>query len=257
MKKDDQYWDKPWSLVDGCTPCSPGCERCWSAAIAWRFEKAPTPGEDAFTCQPGEEPPQYTGRVEFRHDRLGIPLKRKTPTVYSIWTDLFHEDIHQGAISDAFDVMGRCPQHIFLVLTKRAKRMSEFLHMSHYPNVWLGVTVCNQAEAYEKIPLLLQTLAAHRYISVEPMLGPIDLWQESTIDGGPKFGPQPGIPHIAVDWVICGPETGAGKRPMDEAWARSLYGQCLEANVPFFSKGDLPGLPRELPFNLSERGEKT
>jgi len=240
MKKDDQYWDRAWSLVEGCTPCSPGCERCWSAGIYSRVK--PSSG---LTVRHPYKTPQYTGRVKFCNDRLDIPTNRKKPTVYAIWTDLFHESLDPADIGWTMSVIIECPQHTFLVLTKRAERMCDLLKkFGAHSNVWLGVTVCNQAEANEKIPLLLQTPAAHRYISVEPMLGPIDLGEficETWSRGGLTLG-------TYLDWVICGPETGAGRRPMDEAWARSLYEQCKADNVPFFYKGDLPGLPRELPF---------
>ena len=180
----------------------------------------------------------YNGRVVFREDRLAIPFHAAKPAVWCIWTDLFHEAVEDEAIIGAFHTMIHSPRQTFLVLTKRAKRMLDFLDgmALKSPNIWHGVTVCNQAEADEKIPLLLETPAAHRFVSVEPMLEPIFLQRH--------------FRHwmAEIDWVICGPETGPGKRPMDEAWAQNLYKQCQEANVPFFYKGETLDLPRELPW---------
>lgn len=134
-------------------------------------------------------------------------------------------------------------QHTFIVLINRPKRMKKFVsittqedvapHPWPLPNVWLGLTVCNQAEADEKIPVLLGTPAAKRFVSVEPMLGPVDLdkneflspWR-SQIDRDLPF----------IDWVICGGETGPGARPMHPDWVRSLRDQCQSAGVPFFFK---------------------
>lgn len=108
------------------------------------------------------------------------------------------------------------------------------------PNVWLGVTAENQARADERIPDLLATPAARRFVSVEPMLGPVDL-AYTCFNGADSFGTMPGI-----DWVIAGPETGPGKRPCDPAWIRDLYEQCRAAGVPFWDKSHEP-LAREAP----------
>lgn len=186
-------------------------------------------------------------------------------------SDLFHESVPDEWIDRIFAVMALCPQHIFQVLTKRPARMHQYLHgacgriadrvialraergdkgavvpLPHiqpgspwWPlaNVWLGVSVENQAAADERIPLLLQTPAAVRFISAEPLLGPvsIDRWLLSVAGlicrreiGGPLW------PNL--DWVICGGESGPGARPMHPDWARSLRDQCVSAGVPFFFK---------------------
>ena len=230
MKKPNKYWDRAWSLVEGCTPCSPGCDHCWSAAMAARFGKS-----DDLVSEAGA----YSGRVVFRGDRLHIPYNARKPAVWSIWTDLFHEDVDPDNIAAAFDMMRMAHDQTFLVLTKRAKRMFEFLDGTalKFPNVWLGVTVCNQAEADEKIPFLLETPAEHRFVSVEPMLEPIFLRRH--------------FRHwmAEIDWVVCGPETGPGKRPFDPKWAAQISDECQDARVQFFYKGvaDI-ALPRELPW---------
>jgi len=238
MKKAYKYWDRAWSLVEGCTPCSPGCAHCWSAAIASRFQKA----SNFKTTEAG----LYNDHVRFRLDRLILPDLAYRPSVWAIWTDLFHDEVHLDYITLAFRYMLENPRHIFLVLTKRANRAFDFLqsyaHKGIVPNAWIGVTVCNQAEADEKIPLLLQTPAAYRFLSVEPMLGPIDicsaLWTINYKTG--QFKP--------IDLVICGPENGPGKRPFDLAWAAKIEADCQAANVPFFFKGE--GLSHDLPWEV-------
>jgi len=140
-------------------------------------------------------------------------------------------------VYDVFDVMLRCPQHTFMVLAKRPENISSAYNFMEweknfnpvFPNLWLGVTCENQEMADLRIPILLQIPAAKRFVSVEPMLGPINL----TSFVGPWDGP---------DQIICGPETGPGARPMNLDWARSLRDQCVAAGVPFFYKrGELDG----------------
>ena len=214
-----KYWQRAWSIIDGCTPCSLGCDHCWSMAMGKRFKKWPD-------------------RVTIRPDRLDIPLRTRKPTVFSVWNDLFHEDVPFDFRTAAWLNMCITHRHTYLVLTKRAERMRTFVSawkMSDFPHIWLGVTVCNQSEADEKIPLLLQTPAAHRWVSIEPMLSEIDIdpytHEDEDIFGG-----------LHIDAVILGGESGPGARPMHPDWARSVRDQCKAAGVPFFFKqwGTLP-----------------
>ena len=218
-----RYWDKPWSLVSGCTPCSPGCAHCWALAMEKRFR------------------PQE--RVTVHPERLDIPLRRKKPTVWAIWNDLFHEDVPRQFQNEALGNMIDSPNHIFLILTKRPQRMLEFMRWAtdtdyNLKNIWLGVTVCNQEEADEKIPVLLQIPAAVRWISIEPMLGPIDL---------DKTCGKEWCWRGDLDWVVLGGEGGPGARPLDPQWVESVRDQCVAAGVPFFFKswgewrGNYPG----------------
>ncbi len=193
-----RWWEFGWQLIEGCTKVSPGCDNCWS------LKK-----EDRFRKEMG---------IVFHDERLQRPLKRRKPSYYSIWNDLFHESIPFEQIDKVFAVMALCPQHTFQVLTKRADRMKEYLDQmtgdgsfgrfevdpqtldvmmgdvndsgpfSNYigtpwplPNVWLGVTAENQEMADQRIPILLQTPAAVRFASCEPLLGEVDL--ESNIGG--------------------------------------------------------------------------
>jgi protein gp37 len=131
-----RYWDKPWSLVDGCTPCSPGCENCWSMAMGKRFHRWPEV-------------------VEQRYDRLEMPMKTKKPTVFAIWNDLFHEDVSYWFVNDVWIQTQQIQRHTYLILTKRPERMKKWTdaaaNAKAWPlneiwpeSVWLGCTVCNQ-----------------------------------------------------------------------------------------------------------------
>lgn len=242
--KGGKYWDKPWSLVDGCTPVSPGCENCWSKAMAERFHRWPE-------------------KVTPRWDRLDIPLKVKKPTVWAVWNDLFHEDVPFRFICDTIEVIKNCPHHIFLVLTKRPERALELFTALLAPpldefnkckNLWLGVTAENQEMADKKIPILLQIPAAIRFVSIEPMLGPVSLdniqpelgWfidalsaAEDNIEDDREFQ------GAKIDWIICGGETGPKARPMHPDWVESLRDQCQAAGVPFWFKGWGEWIPTE------------
>jgi len=222
------YWDKAWSLVDGCTPCSPGCENCWSAGIEHRFRSYRNGwNPDRLTDVDGK----FKGIVKARGDRLDIPLKTKKPTVFAVWNDLFHEDVSFEFQTDAWLNMALTHRHTFLVLTKRIEGMKTFVSawkMSDFPHIWSGVTVCNQKEANEKIPQLLQ-VPGHKWLSIEPMLGPIFLSRD-WIDA-PRYW-ETGI----IQGVVVGCETGPHRRPCNIEWSRSIVEQCKAAGVPCFVK---------------------
>jgi len=221
----------------------------------------------------------WTGKVAIVDDHaLMAPMRRKKPTMYFVNSmgDLFHEAVPDEWIDSVFAVMALCPQHTFQVLTKRAARMRDYFKGQMYervgarmgeiggperegwyapacdgkrgwlevcaplPNVWLGVSVENQARANERIPDLLATLAAVRFVSCEPMLGELDLgeWlgvERITLSIGRHWTECTG--RVAkLDQVICGGESGSGARPMHPDWARSLRDQCTASGVPFFFK---------------------
>ena len=225
-------------------------------------------------------PKQYDlpfSKVQLLPDRLDAPLRWKKPRRIFVdsMSDLFHEDVPDGYLDAVFGVMGAASQHTFLVLTKRPERMLRYLtftegwrwdggelHNAPLPNVLLGVSVEDQATADERIPLLLRTPAAKRFVSAEPLLGPVDLrptwlgFVEAGYDHGSgkrllghhsMAGIFPKVPRL--DWVIVGGETGKGHRPMNLDWPRSLRDQCQAAAVAFFYKqgsGSQPGKHRIL-----------
>ena len=214
----------------------------------------------------------WSGWTFLIEEVLQKPLKRKKPTMYFVcsMSDLFHEDTSFEDIDKVFAVMALCQQHTFQILTKRPMRMLEYMTQlkagarfvgkaatkqtssteagdvasgrasSSTPmlNVWLGVSAENQEYADKRIPILLDCPAAVRFVSVEPMLGPVrlDTLCAAEICNG-RFGVNALYPEAAhVDWVICGCESGPGRRPMSVDWAIDLRRQCKEWSVPFFMK---------------------
>lgn len=216
-----RWWDKAWSLVEGCTPCSPGCDHCWLRGIDRRFKRP-------------------LDRVRFVTDRLEIPRRRRKPTAWAIWSDLCHEAVRAGEAIAAFNVMRETPQHIYLLLTKRPQRLLELSSAIDWPaNCWAGVTVCDQAEADAKLPLLLQVPAAVRFVSYEPALGPVDFRCIGEFRGQPlsALAEQVGfVERGSLHWVIAGGESGPDRRPAHPDWFRSVRDQCVAAGVPFFFK---------------------
>jgi protein gp37 len=218
-------------------------------------------------------PVQYAkpfDQLQMLTERLEDPLHWRTPQrifVNSV-SDLFHPEVPYDFIGDVFQTMSFCPQHTFMVLTKRPKRIFKIINEimlalkeRPLPNLWLGVSVEDQNTAEERIPWLLETPAAVRFISVEPMLGPVNLarvrWARIAVDksnydlfGAPapdeiwscrnvlqsKPGDQYNKPMIGLNWIICGGESGPDARPMNPDWARSLRDQCVAGGVPFFFK---------------------
>jgi protein gp37 len=232
MNKSKIEWsDRTWNPVTGCTKVSQGCKNCYAERLYERFN-----GHGSFK------------NVLTHSERLQQPLKWKQPSKIFVnsMSDLFHEDVPFDFIDKVFMVMALCKQHTFQILTKRPARMMEYftdhpaniLKPGFLPlqNVWLGVSVEDQATADERIPLLLQVPAAVRFLSCEPLLGPINIlecwfWKgQMSADGlSKKFTHQ-------LHWVICGGESGPGARPMHPDWARGLQVQCETAGVPFFFK---------------------
>ena len=179
-----RYWEVGLQLVDGCTPCSPGCEHCWSAGMTKRFyhEKG---------CLVDIQTGRFTGKIITNTHRLDIPLKRRKPTVYAVWNDLFHEAVQRAFIGRVYFCIDEVHQHTFLILTKRPQRMAEYIAEIHvvqndYPpeNVWHGLTVCNQQETDEKIPVFLQ-VPGKKFLSIEPCLSHINVL--SYLQGGNNY----------------------------------------------------------------------
>ena len=234
-----EWCDATWNVVSGCTQVSSGCAHCYAKTLHDRRHKAYLAG--------AKLPKQYAKpfkQIQLHPERLEMPLHWKKPRRIFVnsTSDLFHEDVPFEFIKDVWTVMLNAPDHTYMILTKRADRMIEavgYILGDGYgvlKNVWLGVSVEDQKAADERIPVLLQTPAAVRFISAEPLLGPVELWgaRYDNPNGG-KTGAITAWPG-GLDWVICGGESGPGARPMHPNWALSLRDGCMAAGVPFFFK---------------------
>ena len=265
-----EWCDATWNVVSGCTQVSSGCAHCYAKTLHDRRHKAYLAG--------AKLPEQYAkpfSTVQLHRERLFMPLHWKKPRKIFVnsTSDLFHEDVDEQFITVILWIMKLANHHTFMVLTKRPERMLDYMRRIElvnaprgdmfWPikNLWLGVSVEDQKAADERIPLLLQTPAAVRFVSCEPLLGPVDL--DLTIREGngaygyqsltgqhfpftlePQYGPK-------LDWIICGGESGPGARPMHPDWARSLRDQCQVAGVPFFFKQWGEWLPVSQSLHLS------
>ncbi|WEK53282.1 MAG: phage Gp37/Gp68 family protein [Candidatus Cohnella colombiensis] len=249
-----EWTDKVWNPLRGCSKVSEGCRNCYAIKTAHRFAGEGQPFE-GLTQNDGAGV-NWTGKVMLVPEKLDEPLQWKKP--YKIFvnsmSDLFHESVPDKFIAEVFAVMSMANQHTFQLLTKRPEWMSRLLNSQVFwimvnahriargvsvlrgsgpillPNVWIGVSVENQKAADERIPLLLQTPAAIRFLSCEPLLGPVDLSGWIFTDGLGNSIESP------ISWVIAGGESGHGARPMHPEWARSLRDQCQAAGVSFLFK---------------------
>jgi protein gp37 len=239
-----EWCDATWNPVTGCTPCSPGCDHCYAANMVRRFPHLHDSCIDAVHACAAK--PLPFSCVQFHLSRLDQPFHWRRPRRVFVCSmgDLFHDDMAANWTRYVFHTMRsiRGQHHTYLLLTKRAENARSWMTMLQLssdtlwplPNLWLGVTVCNQAEADAKIPVLLQTPAALRFVSIEPMLGPVDLacWlRPCSYPGGTADDDR------CLDWVIVGGETGPGARPLSPIAGCDLRDQCVSAGVPFFWKG--------------------
>lgn len=302
-----EWTDATWNPITGCSIVSPGCTHCYAMALAGTRLKNHESRQGLTKEVNGNH--VWTGEVRFNEQWLDQPLRWTKPRMIFVCAhgDLFAEGVPDEWIDQVFAVMALAPQHTFQVLTKRSERMREYLtaanlldrltmaawkidqeegsgwaadiHSGHcnglpLPNVWLGVSVEDQRRADERIPTLISTPAAIRWISAEPLLGPVDLTQLPRIPSGfdramPGFADvasfwanalsgsdgltmrngisyhtggrlsAPGIINgraLRLDWVVAGGESGPNARPMHPDWARSLRDQCAAAGVPHLFK---------------------
>src|SRR6185437_3945123 len=261
-----EWTDATWNPATGCTKISPGCAHCY-------IERTPPFRVNHRRFDAKGHIPIHLHPERLTQP---LHWKRPRRVFVNSLSDLFHEGIHDDFIDQVFAVMALTPQHTYQILTKRPERMRDYCESSErqnatgriadivmwirrgrgderpiaplphlapgaiwYPlaNVWLGVTCENQHFADERIPLLLQTPAAVRFVSYEPALGPVNFrwvngWRD-VISGKVEAN---GESTSRIDWVICGGESGPGARPMHPEWARSVRDQCVAAGVPFFFK---------------------
>lgn len=201
-----EWTDRTWNPTTGCDKVSPGCKHCYAEAVTKRFRS---------TFRNGF-------KFTLHQERLDLPKTWRQPSMVFVnsMSDLFHEQLPLDFLTHVFDVMRDCPQHTFQLLTKRHGRLAEIAEagiLTWPDNVWVGVSVENQRYV-ERVDYLRRVPAAVRFLSCEPLLGPLEL------------------DLTGIDWVITGGESGPKRRPVKAEWVRSIRDQCLAAGVPFFHK---------------------
>jgi protein gp37 len=204
-----EWTETTWNPVTGCSPVSDGCKHCYAYRMAKRLQAM------------GNRRYINGFEVTLHHDLIDLPKSWKKPRKIFVnsMSDLFHEKIPQHFIEEVFQTIADSPQHTFQVLTKRAERLAKFAPQLIWPdNLWMGVTVESGKYAY-RIDLLRKIPAAVRFLSIEPMIGPV---QNINIQG--------------IDWVITGGESGPGSRIIKQCWVEDIRDQCLAEGVPFFFK---------------------
>jgi len=286
-----EWADETWNPVAGCTKVSRGCDHCYAERMARRLAAMAradiaagrNPGAKTYYQDVIGSNGKWTGSVRFNSGMLDELLRWRKPRVVFVnsMSDTFHPDVRDAWLDQMFAVMALCPQHRFLVLTKRPERMAEICTaaawfgkrarfgrgnailaegtISHrvLPNIWLGVTVEDQAAADARLPVLAKLAVAgwNTFVSVEPLLGAVDLsrccyrsaglyvdWYDAL--RGRLLHSAPGSsglvrnasPAGPLKWVICGGESGPGARPVHPDWVRALRDQCQAARVPFLFK---------------------
>ncbi len=204
-----EWTEATWNPVTGCTKVSPGCKYCYAERMAERLQAM------------GQENYRNGFELTLQPHMLELPLRWKKPQTIFVnsMSDLFHEDVPLEYIRRVFDVMRRAHWHRFQVLTKRSERLAELdPQLEWSPNIWMGVSV-ESAEYRSRIDDLRATRTTIKFLSLEPLLGPL---HDLDLHG--------------IQWVIVGGESGFRARPMDPAWAIDLRDQCRRARVPFFFK---------------------
>ena len=225
-----EWTDATWNPVTGCTAVSAGCEHCYAEALALRLQRM------------GVAKYRHGFAVTLHPEALAQPLRWATPRRIFVnsMSDLFHARVPKGFVAQVWNVMARCPQHTFQVLTKRPARMARWTAAHPAPpNVWLGTSV-EDARVLGRVDHLRACRAPVRFLSCEPLLGPLD-----------------GLDLTGIDWVIVGGESGPGYRPMDMAWARDIRDLCVERGVAFFFKQDAAPRTEMRPYIVELDGSHT
>ncbi len=215
-----EWTEATWNPVTGCDQVSAGCDHCYAMALAKRLKAMGNPRYQldgrAETSGPGFG-------ITLHPDVLEVPARWRRPRVIFVnsMSDLFHPRVPEAYIGEVFAAMARSPQHTFQILTKRPKRMAAVvsrLQPASLPHVWLGTSV-ESSDVLERVDSLRRTPAAIRFLSLEPLLGPL-----------------PGLDLTGVSWVITGGESGPRARPIDPAWVYEIRDRCQAAGVAFFHK---------------------
>lgn len=215
-----EWTEATWNPVVGCMLISPGCTNCYAMRMARRLE-AMGQSKYAGTTHISGGRPKWNGTIRLDEKSLELPTAWKTGRIIFVnsMSDLFHEDVPLAFIQRVFETMANTPRHTYQVLTKRAEILEKLSSSLTWPkNVWMGVSVEN-ADYQWRIDHLRRTKAKVKFLSLEPLLGPLD-----------------DIDLHDIDWVIAGGESGPGARPMDSNWVRAIRDQCAAAGVAFHFK---------------------
>lgn len=273
------WTDETWNPLRGCSKVSAGCKHCYAETMAARFAK---PGQPYYSTIANG---RWNGNIRLVPEKLAEPLRWRRPRRIFVnsMSDLFHEGVPFEYIAAVFGVMAACPHHTFQVLTKRPERAVKFFDWLHgasaggsrisallmaaqdvglsihlplvywpLPNVWLGVSVEDQATADARIPLMLQCPAAVRWVSYEPALGPVDFaalgYRGHRLNAMDRTAGGR-LNAVTIDWIVVGGESGSKARSFDPAWASNVIGQCRKFGVAPFVKqlGARPILSDEEP----------
>lgn len=227
-----EWCDATWNPTTGCTRVSDGCRNCYAEALSRRFGHTQKPWTKPYEAE----------NVKVHPERLSIPPRWRAPRRIFVdsMSDLFHELVPSAFVDSVWTVMEQCPRHTFQILTKRPDRMRAYVADRGWggwrpvlPNVWLGTSV-EDRRVVHRIDDLIATPAAVRFLSIEPMLGPVDLRPWLFEEAGPAWAGE--NPSPALDWVIVGGESGPHHRPFDPDWARTIRDDCRAAGVAFFFK---------------------
>ena len=215
-----EWTEMTWNPVRGCRLISPGCTNCYAMKQAHRFSGPNKPYEGLTVVTTGRGP-RWSGDIRLVPELLDQPLRWRKPRIVFVnsMSDLFHEDVPFDFILKVFSTMVKAERHTFQVLTKRSDRLLELNHeLPWRRNIWMGVSVEN-SDYVHRIDQLRATAGAVKFLSLEPLLGPLP---KLNLDG--------------VDWVIVGGESGPRSRPMDPCWVSDIRDQCVDVGVPFFFK---------------------
>ena len=215
-----EWTEATWNPVAGCTIVSPGCTNCYAMRLAGRLKNMGVSKYDGLTRKTGGRQ-KWNGQIFLDHDALAVPAKwkRGRHVFVNSMSDLFHEQVPADFIQSVFAVMSEHRQHKYQVLTKRPERLLE-LHKSvpWTENIWMGVSVENEDYTW-RIDMLRESLAQVKFLSIEPLIGPLQTFDFS-----------------GIDWVIVGGESGPGARPMEVEWVRDVRDACLDQDVAFHFK---------------------
>jgi protein gp37 len=204
-----EWTERTWNPVTGCVKVSQGCKRCYAERMAKRLQAMGSP--------------RYRNgfKVTLHDDLVDLPREWRKPRIIFVnsMSDLFQDGVPLAFVERVFATMVDCPQHTFQILTKRSERLVEVAAQLPWPgNIWMGVSVEN-ARVVERVRHLAAVPAAVRFLSCEPLIGPLE-----------------DLPLDGIHWVIVGGESGPGARPIKAEWIESIFRQCRDADVPFFFK---------------------